>query len=162
MLTRRWLVTAVAIVALAGCGAEAEPTDVPVPAPSAPSPAGSSTAGPSAAASAAGPGGDGTSAAGGAATRTDSASGGTGAFVSVVRDRLPDIAADRRDGEIGDIARQACAALSGGATADRIVADTRALGTLDATATDPATARELVKLAIDTVCPGQAGRVDEF
>jgi hypothetical protein len=42
------------------------------------------------------------------------------------------------------------------------VAETRSLGTPDAEATDQATARELVKLAIDTTCPDQDRRVDEF
>jgi hypothetical protein len=43
-----------------------------------------------------------------------------------------------------------------------VIAETRTLGTADAEATDEATARELVKLAIDTVCLDQAKRVDEF
>jgi hypothetical protein len=83
-------------------------------------------------------------------------------FVDVVRSRLPEVAADRRDEEIQAIADRACTALSGGADAGTIVAETRALGTLDAEATDHATARELIKLAIDTTCPDQDRRVDEF
>jgi hypothetical protein len=80
-------------------------------------------------------------------------------FVDVVRSRLPEVAADRRDEEIQAIADRACTALSGGADAGTIVAETR---TLDAEATDHATARELIKLAIDTTCPDQDRRVDEF
>ena len=88
--------------------------------------------------------------------------GGTDAFVSTVRQALPEVAADRRDEEIAAIAEQACSALAGGEDADTVVAGTRTLGTLDAEATDHATARELIKLAIDTVCPGRGGRADEF
>jgi hypothetical protein len=83
-------------------------------------------------------------------------------FVAVVRGRLPEIAVDRRDDEIQAIADQACGALADGSEADEIVTGTRALGTPDAEATDPATARELIKLAIDTTCPDQDRRVDEF
>jgi hypothetical protein len=85
-----------------------------------------------------------------------------GEFVTVVKARLPKVAVDRRDEEISLVAEQACAGLSGGLPADQVIAETRSLGTEDAAATDPATARELVKLAIDTVCPDQAARVDEF
>jgi hypothetical protein len=83
-------------------------------------------------------------------------------FVDVVRAKLPDVAVDRRDDELQAIADQACAALADGAGADAIVAETRSMGTQDAEATDQATARELVKLAIDTACPDQDRRVDEF
>jgi hypothetical protein len=83
-------------------------------------------------------------------------------FVGVVRGRLPEVAVDRRDDEIQAIADQACGALAGGTEADEIVTGTRALGTPDAEATDQATARELIKLAIDTTCPDQDRRVDEF
>ena len=83
-------------------------------------------------------------------------------FVDVVRAKLPDIAVDRRDDELQAIADRACAALADGTGADAIVAETRSLGTQDAEATDQATARELVKLAIDTTCPDQDRRVDEF
>lgn len=85
-----------------------------------------------------------------------------GSFVDVVREKLPEIAADRRDEEIQAIADTACAELGAGKKADAIVAGTRSLGTLDAEATDQATARELIKLAIDTTCPDQSRRVDEF
>jgi hypothetical protein len=79
-----------------------------------------------------------------------------------VQARVPDVAVDRRDEEIGAIAQQACASLAAGKSAAALVAETRSLGTADAEATDQATARELIKLAIDTVCPDQDGRVDEF
>jgi hypothetical protein len=83
-------------------------------------------------------------------------------FADVVRAELPDIAVDRRDDELQAIADQACAALADGTGADAIVAETRSMGTQDAEATDQATARELVKLAIDRTCPDQDRRVDEF
>jgi hypothetical protein len=82
--------------------------------------------------------------------------------VSVVRAQLTDIAADRSDADIQAIADTACAGLAAGRSTDEIVDTTRALGTLDAEATDHATARELIKLAIDTTCFDQRSRVDEF
>jgi hypothetical protein len=97
-----------------------------------------------------------------AATASASATGDVAAFVAVVRAQLPEVAADRGDDEIGQLAVQACAALAEGRPADDVVAQMQSLGTLDAEATDQATARELVKLAIDTVCLDQADRVDEF
>ncbi|GIE82083.1 hypothetical protein Aph02nite_80330 [Actinoplanes philippinensis] len=80
----------------------------------------------------------------------------------VVRAQLADIAAGRQDAEIQAIADTACAALAAGNSTDEIVDTTRTLGTLDAEATDHATARELIKLAIDTTCLNQRARVDEF
>jgi hypothetical protein len=88
--------------------------------------------------------------------------GGAAEFVSVVRRSVPDVAAGRTDGEIAGVAATACRGLADGVPADDVTAAAQSLGTLDAGATDQATARELVKLAIDTVCPGQAARVDEF
>jgi hypothetical protein len=85
-----------------------------------------------------------------------------GEFVKVVRARVPEVARGRSDAEIATVAVQACQSLAAGRSADRIVAEAQSLGTLDAEATDQGTARELVKLAIDTVCLDQAGRVDEF
>jgi len=92
------------------------------------------------------------------AARASAAAG----FVDVVRAQLPDVAVDRRDEELRAVADQACAALADGTDGDEIVARTRSLGTQDAEATDQATARELIKLAIDTTCPDQDRRVDEF
>jgi hypothetical protein len=83
-------------------------------------------------------------------------------FVTVVRHQVPDVATGRTDAELAAVAAAACEGLAIGLPADRVTADVRSLGTLDAAATDQATARELVKLAIDAVCPDQAGRVDEF
>lgn len=151
-MTTRWLLTtaaalAVTTTALAGCGG-----DDPAVAPAAGSPP------PTAASSATG------TTAAGPTTPDDTQTTGAGParFVAVVRDKLPEVAADRRDEEITTVAEQACRGLSEKQTADEVVAQARSLGTQDAEATDHATARELVKLAIDTVCPDQAKRVDEF
>jgi len=58
---------------------------------------------------------------------------------------------------------RACAGLRARTnSAEDVQAEARSLGTLDAEATGGATARELVKLAVDTVCLDQAGRVPEF
>jgi hypothetical protein len=75
---------------------------------------------------------------------------------------VPDVAAGRTTSEIAAIATTACRSLRAGRPAERITAEARSLGTLDAEATDDATARELVKLAIDTTCLDQARRVDQF
>jgi hypothetical protein len=90
------------------------------------------------------------------------AGGGLPAFVRDVQATAPEIAIDRRDEEIEAIAQQACASLAAGKKAKALIAETRALGTPDAEATDQATARELIKLAIDTVCTDRVGRIDEF
>ena len=95
-------------------------------------------------------------------TGTASGNGGTAEFVRVVRARVPDVAAGRTTSEIAAIATTACRSLRAGRPAERITAEARSLGTLDAEATDDATARELVKLAIDTTCLDQARRVDQF
>jgi hypothetical protein len=87
---------------------------------------------------------------------------GTAEFVRVVRARVAEVAAGRTTAEIAAIAVRACAGLRAGRPAEDIQAEARTLGRLDAEATDDATARELVKLAIDTVCLDQAGRVDDF
>ncbi|HWS31931.1 MAG TPA: hypothetical protein VN408_04220 [Actinoplanes sp.] len=97
-----------------------------------------------------------------AATAAPSATTDPDSFVGVVRAQLADIAAGRTDREIQAIAATACADLTAGASGDDVVDVTRALGTTDAEATDHATARELIKLAIDTTCLDQAPRVDEF
>ncbi|GIE32729.1 hypothetical protein Ait01nite_057740 [Actinoplanes italicus] len=83
-------------------------------------------------------------------------------FPRIVRDKLPEIAEGRTDTDLQAIADTACDGLASKKSADAIVDVTRTLGTLDAEATDHVTARELVKLAIDTTCFEQRGRVDEF
>ena len=83
-------------------------------------------------------------------------------FISTVRARVPEVAKGRADAEIAAVGIAACTNLKAGRSADEIVTVTRSLGTLDAQAVDDATARELVKLAIDTMCPGEKDRVDEF
>ncbi|MDI6102089.1 hypothetical protein QLQ12_26065 [Actinoplanes sp. NEAU-A12] len=146
-MRRRWPMVAavtVAVCVLAGCSDRA---------PEAP-------AATSAAAAATAPAAPATSVAATAAN-PGTASGPDG-FVAVVRARLPEVAVDRRDEEIQAIADTACADLIAGRSADDIVTATRTLGTVDAEATDHATARELVKLAIDTTCFGERDRVDEF
>ena len=154
-MTKRWLAAAALVLALGGCGDDDATTPVTVPVPTvtstAPEPAATVTA--SAGASPV------RSAAGASSVR---AAAGPDAFVAAVRRALPEVAADRRDEEIAAVAEQACSELADGEDADTVVAHTRTLGTLDAQATDQATARELIKLAIDTVCPGQDRRVDEF
>jgi hypothetical protein len=174
-MTKRWLtvVAAALVLATAGCGDDkAEPGNVPVPATSSASAPGASSSPASAQAQApaddptedpdvadtADPGADDDT----DASVPDDAAPGSGDFVSVVKQKLPQVAADRRDEEIALVAEQACAGLSAGLSADQVTAETRTLGTQDAEATDEATARELVKLAIDTVCLDQAKRVDEF
>ena len=164
-LTCTAVLLALATAALTGCGTD-DPAPATVPTVSAAGPAG--PAGPSAGgpgAGESGTGGPGTAGPGTGGPGTGGPAGdgaGAAAFVTAVRAALPEVAADRRDEEISSIAEQACAALSRGSSADDVVAQTRSLGTVDAEATDHATARELIKLAIDTVCPGQAERVDEF
>ena len=174
-MTKRWLTAVAVVLALAttGCGDdEAEPGNVPVPATSsAPAPAPGVSSSPVSAqaqppadepaenpdvAGTADPGADDN------ASAPDDAARGSGDFVSTVKAKLPQVAADRRDEEIALVAEQACAGLAAGLAGDQVTAETRTLGTQDAAATDEATARELVKLAIDVVCPNQAKRVDEF
>ena len=164
-MRRQWMPAAAVVLILTGCSGgdpEAAPTVPSVPGPSsAPAPQTPTTAAATA-----------TAATGAAPSATPSRSrtrrpspaggGGPAAFVAVVRARVPEVALDRRDEEISAIAGLACTSLKKGEDADTVVAVTRSLGTADAEATDEATARELVKLAIDTVCFDQRGRVDEF
>ena len=156
-MRRIWPVAAAVVLMLAGCGDDAPDADTPAPPASATATTnrtgGDATATPGETA------GGGTTPAGEATTR---AGAGTAGFVSVVREQLPEVAVDRRDDEIAAVAEQACASLAAGDDADAVVAGTRSLGTADAEAVDHATARELIKLAIDTVCPDQDRRVDEF
>ena len=88
--------------------------------------------------------------------------GSTAGFAGTVRERVPEVAAGRTDDEIETVGRRACTSLADGAEADAVITATRSLGTADAEATDHATARELIKLAVDTICPDQDRRVDEF
>ncbi len=146
-MRRLWPVVAATVLMLAGCGEDDRAAEAE---------AGPATA---TAATAAGSSPEGAPAAG---ATVESARAGAAGFVSVVRERLPEVAVDRRDDEIAAVAGQACASLAAGDDAETVVAGTRSLGTADAEAVDHATARELIKLAIDTVCPDQDRRVDEF
>jgi hypothetical protein len=149
-MTARWLLTTTAVLSLAatlaGCGDD-QPPAAAVPSSATPSSATPPSAPPPSGAPGADPAEDGA---------------GSAAFVAAVRAALPQTTADRRDEEIALIAEQACAGLSAGLTADQVVAETRTLGTEDAEATDEATARELIKLAIDKACLDQAARADDF
>jgi hypothetical protein len=140
----RWAVPLAAVLTLAACADKGADVPMSVPVESTPTTA-------AAAEPARTPG-----------TERAGQGGGMPAFVSAVQAKMPEIAVDRRDEEIEAIAQQACASLAAGTKADALVAETRALGTADAEATDQATARELIKLAIDTVCPAESDRVDDF
>ncbi len=93
---------------------------------------------------------------------TAAPAGSTSEFVRIVRAQVPEVATDRSDAEIRALARRICADLARGTDGETLVGEVRSLGTLDAEAIADATARELIKLAIDTDCGDQAGRVDEF
>ncbi len=149
-MTRRWDVPAVVtVLALGGCGGGGDASPAAPPVSRAPATAAPTTAAPTTSPS--------------SVFRTvPPAPRRIGEFVKVVRARVPEVARGRSDAEIATVAVQACQSLAAGRSADRIVAEAQSLGTLDAEATDQGTARELVKLAIDTVCLDQAGRVDEF
>jgi outer membrane receptor protein involved in Fe transport len=151
-MRRTWLVPIiVAVLGTGGCGDDEPPATGAPP----------TTATPATAAAA--PTADEPSSATPRATRTATvATGVPREFVTIVRDSLPEVAAGRTDDEISGLARQICSGLAAGDPADDLVATTRSLGTADAEATDHATARELIKLAIDVACPGEADRVDEF
>ena len=148
-MSRHWLAaTLITLMALVGCSADGdvEAGDAsPTPTPTSSSATATPEDSPSEEAS----------------PSTD-ASAAAREFVAAVREKVPEITTDRTDEEIAAIGLLACQGLSSGQTAEQLIAVAQSLGTLDATATDPATARELVKLAIDTTCPDQAGRVDEF
>jgi hypothetical protein len=77
-------------------------------------------------------------------------------FAAVVQRELPELVLDHRDDEILALAQHACTALAAGRSAGAVEAEVRAFGT------DRAGARELVRLAITTVCPEQERRLDEF
>jgi hypothetical protein len=153
-MARRWLVAAVLLLAAGGCGdgTEAEPAKVPVPVTSSADPGPSrSAAGSRAAAAPARTAPPAPAAPVDRATPTVSPG-----FVAVVQRTMPDLVLDHRDDELLTLARQACAALAAGRSADAVVAEVRTFGT------DRASARKLVRLAITTVCPGQDRRADEF
>jgi hypothetical protein len=157
MMARRRLLV-VAVLALAGCsGPAAGPAPAGTPVASSPgappTSAAPASAAPASAAPTAAPTDDGPA---------DDDPAETAAFVAAVRAKLPAVARGRRDEEIALVAEQACAGLAADLPAGEIVTETRSLGTQDAQATDQATARELVKLAIDKVCRDQAKRAKDF
>ena len=86
----------------------------------------------------------------------------TYAFVSEVREKLPELGSGRSDEEIQGMADVICNALAKDAKSEDVVDATRSLGSRDGVPIDTATANEVIKLAIDTSCPGQAPRVTEF
>lgn len=86
----------------------------------------------------------------------------TYAFVGVVREKLPELGQGRSDDEVQAMADVICNALAKGAKSADIVDATRSMGSRDGVPIDDATANEVVKLAIDISCPGQAPRVTEF
>jgi hypothetical protein len=162
-MTTRWISAAAAVLVLAtattaGCGTDSEPVTAP-PGVTPPASAAVASAAPSADPE---PDASGEVEAVDPDDAPDDDVAGTAGFVAVVRSTLPAVATDRRDEEITLIAEAACGGLAGGLTADQLVAETRSLGTEDASATDQATARELIKLAIDKVCPEEKKRVTEF
>jgi len=168
MMARRWPVAAVLLLTLGGCGdePEAEPATVPVPAISSDAPAPAVTgrttatqaaaAGPTMGPAAAGPAAAAQAAAAGPAAAAQAIAAGPTGFVAVVQRELPGVAVDHRDEEIVTLAQQACAALAAGRSADAVVAGVRTFGT------DRASARQLIRLAVGTVCPAQRRRIDEF
>jgi hypothetical protein len=96
------------------------------------------------------------------ATNTGTGNRGLDGFVATVQERMPTVAADRRDEELEAVAEQTCALLASGTDAKTIAAVARTLGTADPAATDRATAGRLVKLSITEVCPAQRARAAEF
>ena len=92
----------------------------------------------------------------------DPATAQTYAFVGVVREKLPELGNGRGDEEIQAMADVICNALAKDAKSEDVVDATRSLGSRDGVPIDTATANEVIKLAIDTSCPGQAPRVTEF
>ncbi|GAA3919080.1 DUF732 domain-containing protein [Actinoplanes auranticolor] len=155
-MARRWLVAAVLLVALGGCGdePEAEPATVPVPVTTSPVPASPSVV----ASRVAGAAAPARTTAARTTPQTPRAAGWAdpAAFVAVVQRTMPDLALDRREDELATLAQRACAALAAGRSPAAVVAEVRAFGT------DRAGARQLIKLAVDTVCPEQERRAREF
>jgi hypothetical protein len=136
---RKLMIIAVLALPVAGCGAPGtRPAPPPAPVPSSPAP----------------PVDD--------ATNTGTGDRGLDGFVATVQERMPTVAADRRDEELEAVAEQTCALLASGTDAKTIAAVARTLGTADPKATDRATADRLVKLSITEVCPAQRARAAEF
>jgi hypothetical protein len=73
-------------------------------------------------------------------------SAGVDRFVAAVQRKLPEVALDRRDEEVEDLGRQACAALGAGRSA------TVAAGEVAEQGVAPSDARTLVGLAKDDLC----------
>jgi hypothetical protein len=86
----------------------------------------------------------------------------TYAFVGVVREKLPELGEGRSDDEVQAMADVICNALAKDAKSEDVVDATRSLGSRDGVPIDVATANEVIKLAIDTSCLGEASRVTEF
>lgn len=156
-MTRRWLAAATLVMALAGCAdEELAPAEIPVPATG----AAESSAMPAVRAAThvvAVPRATRTQMTAEEQTNAGSGSRGLDGFVADVRSQVPEVALDRRDEEIEEIARQTCAALSAGKKAAAVVTQAEELAGVDR-----ASAEKLIKLAIDTVCPAEQNRADEF
>jgi hypothetical protein len=159
-MTRRWLAAAALVTALAGCADdEIAPAEIPVPA------TGPAEASPSAipairaATHAAAVPRATTTKITAAEEMTNAGSGSRGldGFVADVRSQVPEVAVDRRDEEIEEIAQQACPSLQADKKAAAVVAEVEEMAGVD-----KATADQLIRLAIETVCPAQHGRADEF
>jgi ABC-type glycerol-3-phosphate transport system substrate-binding protein len=78
-------------------------------------------------------------------------------FVARVRADYPGMTVDQRDEEIVAIADQTCTALASDTGSAAVVARVRELG-----APDDATARKLIRMSIDIVCPDQDRHVGDF
>lgn len=129
---RIFATTAILLSALTGCG-DTDPALAPrqvvtrVPPESAP-PAGIAEAGPEP-----------------APTRLGAGTG-LDRFVAAVQAKLPDVALDRRDEEIEELGRQACAALAAGKKTASVAGELRSLGVTEADA------GKLIALAKSTAC----------
>jgi len=77
------------------------------------------------------------------------ARGGSGLdrFVAAVQEKLPGVALDRRDEEVEELGRQACASLTAGKKTATVAGELRGLGVGDADA------HELIAVARKTACP---------
>jgi len=79
-------------------------------------------------------------------TRAEAGSG-LDRFVAAVQAKLPGVALDRRDEEVEELGRQACASLAAGKKTATVIGDLRNLGIGEADA------RELMVVAKKTACP---------